>query len=317
MRVVIDTDPAMGVLGSDPEDAFALSYCLAHDELDVAAVTVVNGNVPADLGYRNTRHILDLLGAADVPLAVGPTRSLSPRRTDVAAWQALRREQRVISPPLESVPPVGAPQLLVDTVLGSAEPVTVLAIGPLTNLALGLLLEPRLAERVARVVVMGGKGRVGGNVTPEAEFNFWCDPEAAEIVLAAGWPLTLVTLEVCNQVRMTPELFDTAGTQTAFGAFARESCAPWFAAHPEDGTAGFPLFDTLAAAVVADPELVRTERAHVLVETSHGPAGGADACWLGSDVLGEPLTTTNADLAVAVDAGGFLELFGKYVLERL
>lgn len=317
MRVVIDTDPAMGVLGSDPEDAFAVGYCLAHDEVDVAAVTVVNGNVPADLGYRNARHILDLNGAADVPLAVGPARSLSPRRADVAAWQALRREQRVISPPLDAVPPVGAPQLIAETVMGSDEPVTVLAIGPLTNLALALLLEPRLADRVARVVVMGGKGRVAGNVTPEAEFNFWCDPEAADIVLAADWPLTLVTLEVCNQVRMTRELFDTAGTRTAFGAFARESCAPWFGVHPEDGDAGFPLFDTLAAAVVARPDLVRTERAHVRVDTSDGPAAGADVCWLGNDVLGRPLPTTNADLAVAVDAPAFLELFGKYVLERL
>lgn len=317
MRVVIDTDPAMGVLGSDPEDAFAISYCLNSSEIEVAGVTVVNGNVPADLGYRNARHILDLHDASDVPLAVGPTRPISPDRHDVLAWQNLRRRQEIISPPVGPMPPIDAPQQIIRCVLDSSEPTTVLAIGPLTNLALAVLLEPAIVDRVDRVVMMGGKGRIAGNVTPEAEFNFWCDPDAAAIVLAAGWPVTMVTLEVCHQVRMTRDRFDAATVQTPFGKFARESCAPWFDVHLEDKEVGFPLFDSLAAAVLSTPSLVTTEPAHVEVDASHGPAAGADACWLGHDVLGRPLESTNVELSVGVAAEAFLDLFGRRVLNRL
>lgn len=316
MRVIIDTDPAMGVLGSDPEDAFAISYCLNSEDIDVAGVTVVNGNVPADLAYRNARHILDLHEARDVPLAVGPGRPISASRSDVLAWQELRRGQDVISPPVE-LPPIAAPAQIIDSVMSSAEPTTVLAIGPLTNLALAVLLEPRLAQRVTRIVAMGGKGRGPGNVTPEAEFNFWCDPDAAAIVLAAGWPITMVTLEVCHRVRMTRDLFDSVTIGTPFGKFAQQSCAPWFDMHLDEKATGFPLFDTLAAAVLRTPSLVSTERACVEVETSHGPAAGADACWLDHDVLGRPLASTNVDLAVDVDAEAFLDRFTARVLRRL
>lgn len=317
MKVVIDTDPAMGVLGSDPEDAFAISYCLNSSELDVAGVTVVNGNVPADLAYRNARYILDLHDAGHIPLAVGPTRPIGANRPDVLAWQNMRRGQPIISPPVATMPRIGAPQQLVDTILAGDEPTTVLAIGPLTNLAMAVLLEPEITQRVQRIVLMGGKGRIGGNVTPEAEFNFWCDPDAAAIVLNAGWPITMVTLEVCHQTRMTRDRFDAVTIQTPFGKFAAESCAPWFDRHPDERDIGFPLFDSLAAAVLSAPELITTVPALVEVDTSSGPAAGADACWLGHDVLGRPLATTNVELSVAVDAEAFLDRFSRRVLDRL
>lgn len=315
VRLIIDTDPAMGVVDSDPEDAFALAFALNSPELQVAGVTAVNGNVPVRLAHANARHVLDLLDRSDIPLSAGPARPLMPHHRDQLAWQAKKASRPVITPRVSpDDPQVGAPQQIIETLLNSEEPTTVLAIGPLTNLALAALLEPRIVSAVERLVIMGGKGRAPGNVTPAAEFNFWCDPEAAQIVLAQGWPITMVTLEVCHQVVLTRDQLIGRDLGTPMGAFAQRACASYFDLQRQ--LRGFPLFDSLAAAVVLDPSLVRTTPAHVVVETS--PASvGADVCWLDVDVLGEPLPSTNVDLATEVDAGRFMTLFTERVLARL
>lgn len=315
MRLIIDTDPAMGVIDSDPEDAFALALALNSPELEVVGVTAVNGNVPVRLAYANAKHILHLLDRSDIPLSAGPARPLLPHHHDQLAWQANKAARPVITPGVSADdPPVGAPQQIVETLLRSDEPTTVLTIGPLTNLALAVLLDPRIVSAVARVVVMGGKGRAPGNVTPAAEFNFWCDPEAAQIVLAQAWPITMVTLEVCHQVVLTREQLLGRDLRTPMGEFAQEACASYFDLQHQMG--GFALFDSLAAAVVLDASLIRTKPAHVTVESSPSSVG-ADVCWVDVDVLGEPLLSTNVDLATEVDVDRFMALFIDRVLDRL
>ncbi|WP_158602839.1 nucleoside hydrolase [Jiangella rhizosphaerae] len=316
MRVVLDTDPAMGVLGGDPEDAFAILMALEHPDVDLAAVTVVNGNVPLDLGYANARHLLRLHGSEHVPLAAGPAAPLLPYRTDQLAWQAAKRELPRLAPAAEPPAPSSAPELIARTVLGSPEPVTLVAIGPLTNVALAVQLEPSIAQAVDRVVVMGGTGREPGNVTPAAEFNFWCDPEAAAVVFAAGWPITLVTLEVCHQVRLTGDRLAGLGG-SPLADYVTASCAPWLDALERGGEAGIPMFDTLTLASVVAPELVKTRPAWVEIDTTTGPSQGASAIRWDTDVLGRPLPATNAEVSVGVDADGFLELFTEHVLNHL
>jgi inosine-uridine nucleoside N-ribohydrolase len=318
MRVVIDTDPAMGVLGGDPEDAWAVIMALNSPELDVAAVTVVNGNVPVGLGYQNARHLLDLMGHAELPLAPGPARPLMPHRTDQLRWQrAKERLPRIVPPCDHTAVRPRAPQLLADTLLAGEEPTTLIAIGPLTNIALALLSEPRIVDAVERVVIMGGTGREPGNVTPAAEFNFWCDPEAAAIVLAAGWPITLVTLEVCHRVHVTREALASINGNSPLSRFVHEACVPWLELHEVDGAGGFPLFDTLTVASVLRPELLTTRPALVEVDISAGPSAGATVIWFDRDVHGAPLTHINADVAVDVDVPAFLALYRDRILSHL
>lgn len=317
VRVIIDTDPAMGVLGGDPEDAFAVMLALNSPELDVAGITAVNGNVPVRLAHANAHHLLSLLGKDTMPLSAGPDRPLMPHRADQRRWQAAKLGlPRLISAPAEPQP-VRAPQQIARQLIASPEPTTILAIGPLTNLALALLLEPGIVDRVERVVIMGGSGRIGGNVTPAAEFNFWCDPEAAAIVAAAGWPITLVTLEVCHQTRLTRTELEQAPMVTPVGRFARAACEPWLDSPEHDADRGFPLFDSLAAAVLLQPDIVKSRPAAVEVDTTAGPSAGADVIWFDHDVHGDPLSETNMDVAVEVDVERFQALFARRVLDRL
>ncbi len=316
MRVLIDTDPAMGVLGGDPEDAFAIMLALGSPELDVAGITAVNGNVPVDLAYANARHLLSLLGHAGLPLTAGPARPLMPYRQEQLQWQAAKLHLPCLTPPSPDAP-AQAPQQIVRQLLDTTEPTTVLAIGPLTNLALAFLLAPEIVDHVERVVVMGGSGRIAGNVTPAAEFNFWCDPEAAAVVADAGWPITLVTLEVCHQTRLTRAELDRISARTPAGEFAKEACTPWFDDPQHEAGNGFPLFDSLAAAVLLQPDLVKTRPALVEIDTTRGPSAGADVAWFDRDLSGHPLTGTNMDVAVDVDVERFHRIFAERVLDRL
>lgn len=317
MRILIDTDPAMGVLGGDPEDAFAILMGLNSPELEVAGVTVVNGNVPVQLGYSNARHLLNLHGRSDVPLAAGPGAPLMPYRTEQRAWQQLKLDLPRLSPEAPTPRPASAPELIVQSILESTEPTTLVAIGPLTNVALAVLLEPQISEAVERVVIMGGTGREPGNVTPAAEFNLWCDPEAAAVVFAADWPITLVTLEVCLQVRLARQALESASTTSKLAEFVQASCASWLDTLEATGEEGIPMFDTLTLATLIDEGLVQTHRAWVEIDTTSGPSQGASSIWFEGDVLGRPLKKTNAAVSVGVDSNRFLDLFMELVLKRL
>lgn len=317
MRVVIDTDPAMGVLGGDPEDAFALLLALNSPELEVAGVTVVNGNVPLDLGFANAARLLELADAANIPLAAGPSRPLLPYRTEQLLWQAQKRQLPRLVPEIAPMAASSAPALLAKSILDSSEPTVLVAIGPLTNVALALVLEPGIADAVERVVIMGGTGRGPGNVTPAAEFNFWCDPEAAAIVFAANWPVTLVTLDVCHQVRLARDVLSDVRRDTSLARHVWGSCAPWLDALDAAGEDGIPMFDTLTLATLVDATLVPTRPALVEIDTTQGPSAGASSIRWDTDVLGRPLPHTNADVSVGVDSRRFLDLFEERVLKRL
>lgn len=247
--VVIDTDPGLGTADADPEDALAIALALASPELTVRAITCVGGNVPVEQGLANARRILELVGREDVPLAAGPR----------------------------------AVDMLVEVAR------TIIAIGPLTNVAAALLADPSLAERLERVVIMGGAFQVPGNVTPTAEFNFFADPEAAQVVLDAGVRPVLVGLDVCHQTHLPKG----ARPRGELGASFERAAGPWLASD------GPYLYDSLAVAAAIRPELLTLEPAHVGIEadgTSVASQAGRHNALVATDVDAEAFHALFSDL---------------------
>ncbi|HHW83936.1 MAG TPA: nucleoside hydrolase [Actinomycetales bacterium] len=304
MRIILDTDLAMGTPGSDIDDGFALALAVADPELTIDFVTTVSGNTDVRSATVLTRELLYRLDVF-VPVhqgAAGPI--MDPWRDLPAA------ESRA-----EDLPRTGrAAQLMVDRVVANPGEITIVAIGPFTNLATAMLLEPSLAQAAAGIVVMGGyfTGHMRDLAAP-GDFNVWADPEAAAIVLASGARLRMVGLDVTYQVRMVAEeaqrLARSAG---AFAPFAGECALGWIETlrerYPDSAHHGsFPLHDPLAVAAVAHPELLTWEPAHVEVALS-GVARGVTIAGPPGD--GRP---ANAEIATGVRADAFLEYFLEHM----
>jgi purine nucleosidase len=208
------------------------------------------------------------------------------------------------------------PGFLVHTLEDADGPMTVITLGPLTNVAISLLSAPAIAERIERLVIMGGAVRVEGNVTPSAEFNIYADPEAAAIVLRSGVPVTLIGLDVTMRATVTGE----TGRELAQADEPVERFVGQLISHIAGvyrtyyGIDGMAMHDPLAVAVAVDPSLVRIQRLHVDVETGSGLGVGRTIAdfWRIPEPRGEP----NADVALEVDAERFDELLWTRLLGR-
>jgi inosine-uridine nucleoside N-ribohydrolase len=317
MDVLIDTDPGLGTIGADPEDALAMTMALNSPELAVRAITCVHGNVPIDHSTANLTHLLELLGRTDIPSAAGHEFPLlAERREQQRRWLTERAGyQRVIPAAPQPYPEPRAVELILQTARASGH-LTIVAIGPLTNIAAALLADPLFATRLDRVVIMGGAFEVPGNVTPTAEFNFFMDPEAAEIVLAAGLRPVLVGLDVCHQVRLSGTQLDATAPCGKLGRFVSRACAEWL---PARGKTGPYLYDSLAVAAVIEPGLLTLEPALVAVETAGEASAGTSVAWLPGrpSAFSRPNAPDNALVATGVDSDRFDALFTQRVLARL
>ena len=194
-KIIIDTDPS-------PDDAVAFLVALASpDELDVLAVTTVAGNVPLSLTSKNARKALELAKRTDTPVYAGAAAPLMRRLVTAEHVHGKTGFDGYDLP--EPVTPLAkgfAPDAIVDLVMGSeAGDVTLCCLAPLTNIALALIKEPRLAAHLREIVIMGGAYSEGGNVTPAAEFNIYVDPEAAARVMECGAPITMIPLDCTHQ----------------------------------------------------------------------------------------------------------------------
>lgn len=307
MRLIIDTDLGMGTVGSDPEDGMAILYALNAPDVRVDGLTLVQGNVPIAHSWPNAHHLLTLVGCPDLPVHAGAVLPRNPNRRRLqTAWL----DQRAAVP--QTVPAVAAPvgppggsaaAFICRTVLGAPGKVTVVAIGPLTNIAAAIEAEPEVATAMASLVIMGGTVAVPGNVTPAAEFNIWMDPEAADVVFRSGAPITMVGLDVCHRTSFDRDraarLRRNGSPLAGFVADAAES---WIDVReqlfPEHEA--LHLYDTLAVAAAIEPDLLETHGALVDVETSDGPAQGMTVTYR-NDILREFLTGRGPNAAVAVD----------------
>lgn len=272
--LLIDCDPGI-------DDSVALLLACASPEVRLLGVSTVAGNVGLEHTTRNARRVLTLAGRADVPVAAGAPRPLvrsQPRRA-----AEVHGEDGVHGVPLpEPAGPVDsrhAVTLLAEAIAGSPDPVTLVAVGPLTNVALLYALHPDLAARLGRLVVMGGSAD-GGNVTPVAEFNVWSDPEAAYRVLTdpglpAPVPTAVVTLEVTMAVPVARRHVGRLRAGGPVGMAAAAMLAPAFARYRGAyGRESIAVHDAVAVAEVVRPGLLDLVRCAIEVDCSDGPRRG-------------------------------------------
>jgi inosine-uridine nucleoside N-ribohydrolase len=299
--IVLDCDP-----GHD--DAIALLLALASPELELLAVTTTYGNQTLEKTTANALRVLELVGRTDVPVAAGAERPLE-RELVVAAH--VHGESGLDGPALPSAETaplsVDAVQLIAERIAGAGRRITLVATGPLTNAA--RFLDERGGEGLERIVLMGG-AIAEGNFTPAAEFNIWCDPEAAARVFASGLDVTMVGLDVTHQALLGPAEEAKLREAGRVGAFVAELNVFFSRYHRETyGWEGAPIHDAVALAHVIRPELVETRRRNVEIELESDLTRGRTVVDLWNRTDREP----NANVAVELDRDGFFEL----LIERI
>ena len=264
---IIDCDP-----GTD--DAIALWLALASPELDVRLVTAVGGNVGLDRTLANARAVVSLAGR-DIPVVAGADRALCRPFADAAYVHGGNGLAGVALPEGRPATPGIAADAIRDLLRAApSRAVTLIGLGPATNLGLVFATEPPLAERVAEIVLMTG-AVAEGNVTPSAEFNAWNDPEALAIVLAAGAPVTLATLDVTGQALCT-ETEIAALDATGRGACGRAATAIWRAVQPSrrSGGRGHEQHDACAVAWAVGLDLFESVPVSAAVDCGEGVGRG-------------------------------------------
>ena len=339
-KIIIDCDPGI-------DDALALVFAHGDPGLEVCGITTVAGNVGLDRTTANALRVRDFIGMRDVPVIPGCAGPLLRPALDAARVHGASGLAGARLPGPVSEPAAGhAVDYLIETISAAPGEITLIAVGPLTNIALAIRREPLLAGRVRDFVIMGGSaGR--GNVTPAAEFNIAADPEAAAIVFGAGWTVTMVGLDATLRARATvavrgrmrglgpladdlllpclagylrgdagappPSAGPTAGERAADGGAA--GSAPVMDGEPEmldehewpDGPGGPAVHDVCAVVRVARPEIISCVPARVQVET----AGRLTAGMTVTDFAAPP-GDRNALVATGIDVAGFWDL----VLDR-
>lgn len=311
-KIIIDTDPGV-------DDAMAILFALKAPELELLGLTTIYGNVHTDLATQNALRLLELAGRPDIPVAHGANLPLVvPFDHPAAHVHGADGFGNTSHPPPHGKPvDPSAAQFIVETIMAHPGKVTLVPIGPLTNLALALALEPRLVETVAEVVLMGGAALVSGNVTPAAEANIYKDPHAADVVFTAGWPLTMVGLDVTTKTRMDPAYIAglrAAGTRTT--AFIDAVSRFYMAYHQQvyRDLNGMHTHDPSAIAYVIDPSLFTTLSAPVRVITDGIAAGltfpDRRRQWeFPNGWTDQPLT----NICIDVDSPRLLDLYQTYI----
>src|SRR5215217_6182444 len=297
--LVIDTDPGI-------DDALAILLALASPEVDLRLVTTVHGNVELAQTTDNALRVLHLAGRSDVPVAAGASESLvHPQPERAGHVHGMAGLGGVVLPPSPAAPdPRPAVVALAELVLGSVEPVTVAAVGPLTNLALLLRTYPDAAARIGRLVIMGGSATRGGNVTAAAEFNVWADAEAAQRVLTAGLPTVMVGLDVTLPTVLTASGIDRFRAAGPIGATAAAILQEYLDnQQTHTGERGVVVHDALALTEAIVPGTLGTVRRDVVVDTGLG-AGRGQTLVDRRSVSGSP---TAVDVAEGVDSASAVE----------
>jgi inosine-uridine nucleoside N-ribohydrolase len=293
------------LLDCDPghDDAIALLLALASPELDLLGVTTTYGNQTLAKTTANALRVLELVGRTDVPVAAGAERPLE-RELVVAAH--VHGESGLDGPVLPDA--IAAPAsedavaFIAERIGAASEPVTIVATGPLTNVA--RYLNTRGGEGIERIVLMGG-AIAEGNFTPAAEFNVWCDPEAAAIVFDSGLDVTMMGLDVTHQALLGPAVEERLRATGRVGSFVADLNVYFTRYHRETyGWDGAPIHDAVAVAHLLRPGLVETKHRNVTVELESELCRGRTVVdlWRRTD------RPPNAHVGVRLDADAFFDL---------
>jgi inosine-uridine nucleoside N-ribohydrolase len=314
-KIIFDTDP-----GSD--DALALMLALNSPELDVRAITVVPGNVTASQGLENALRMVSLANRCDIPVAAGAQHPLFQKLITAEFWHGKNGLANVELPPSKcKVDSHFGPDLIIQMVHAAPHEITLVPVGPLTNIALAVEKDPSIVLLVKEVILMGGS-ITGGNVNAAAEANIYNDPEAARIVFQAGWPVTMVGLDVGDKTLFSQKYLDQLGqTHGPVNDFIYAVAKYLINLAAQFGSPGTPMYDPLAVGVAIDATLVKAPEMHVDVETrgefTRGETVANRRGYVERNVLhgdhyvieGADKVTPNAKVCVDVEADRFLQLF--------
>lgn len=307
-KIILDVDT-----GTD--DAVAIMFAALHPELDLIGVTTVNGNVPVQYTTDNTLRVLDHVGRSDIPVYRGLRRPIvrldfpAPKRISRDSAEDMHGTELPIPAPHSVASDIGAVEYLVETLRRTTEEITLVPVGPLSNIAAALAVEPRIVETVSEVVIMGGGHRMG-NETPSAEFNIWADPEAAAMVFEAGFRrITLVPLDATHEALVSLadcDALTALGTPAATAAanFVRRRIEAYQRGRSVDANDAAPVHDALCTAYLVCPEVITTRHLHVAVETRGELTVGRTVI----DTRPQANIPPNCDVAFSADARRFVEL---------
>jgi purine nucleosidase/pyrimidine-specific ribonucleoside hydrolase len=317
--LLIDTDPGI-------DDALALLLAFGSPECSVEAITTVAGNVPVDRCTRNVFRVLEAAQPGRRPVVAQGVATPLVRplvsAVDVHGGDGLGNLDRYKNPdgtprygePSVALSRLDAPDLILEMAARFHDELVVVALGPLTNVAVALRQDPGRMRRVRRLVVMGGAVAVPGNVTPAAEFNFYVDPEAAAYVLAGGLPIELISLDVTCRVILQRTVLEEriASLPNPLRGFIADFTRKGFDSAAEIGESGIILHDPLAVGVALDPSLVTFEPFHVEIECAGTLTRGMSLADR-RPIPAARKAPANCRVATSVDTPRFLSLF----LERL
>ena len=299
-RIIIDTDPGV-------DDALAFLLALASPEVQLEALTTTQGNVTLEKATRNALSVLELCHASHIPVASG---SVLPLVQPLLASALVHGESGIGNSqlPEPQTKPLAkhAVDYLIERVLAEPGEISIFPIGPLTNIAMAIRKEPRFANAVKELVIMGGAILEHGNITPQAEFNIYVDPHAAHIVFHSGIPITLIPLDVTHKCLLKQEHVDRLMmTDSPISRFIRDAMEVYLEASFALGYEGSSLHDPLTLSTIIAPELLTLKEYYVDVDISGGVSMGKTF----ADVL--HVTKKQASMKVAMNVRGddFVELF--------
>jgi purine nucleosidase len=305
--VIFDTDPS-------PDDAVAFLTALASpEELEVLAITTVAGNVPLELTAKNARKALELVGRTDVPVYAGAAAPLlRPLVTAEDVHGKSGFDGYDLPDPQMPLTPGYAPEAIVDLVMARpAKTVSLACLAPLTNIALAMMREPRLAAHLKDIVMMGGALSEGGNITPAAEFNFYVDPEAAARVFASGTKIVMIPLDCTHQALITDDRLTRLRDRGTPVGTAFYHLLEWNKRFDRAryGWPGGPLHDPTVTAYLLQPQLFGGREVRVDIECLSPLTLGASVV----DWWGATDKPANALVLRSVDAERYIDL----IFERL
>lgn len=273
-KVIFDTD----FVFIPQDDAMALILALNSPEMDILGITTVAGNKSMERATVDVLKLLEIAGRTNIPVFRGANMPLVHEKSEYAVKTYGEWYSDDAPPP----PPGGfaskkaesrsALDFIVSTVMQNPGQITILALGPLTNIAMALRMEPDFAQNVKQLVIMGGAIAIlpdgGGNQTPNAEFNFWVDPEAAKVVLRSGIPTILSPLNISRKTAFNKKWYDKiVAVDTPLTRAIKEIMGPGFEKNPDRGAL---MYDQVATATLIDPTLMKTEELFVDVDANHG-----------------------------------------------
>ncbi len=305
--IIIDTDPGI-------DDTMAILFALRSPEVRVIGLTTVFGNHYVGVTTRNARRVLEMVGHGDIPVARGAeTPLLRPYKgppVHVHGQDGLG-DGGVSGEPAFPPIPLPAAQFIVEQVMTHPGEITLVAIGPLTNIALALKLEPRIADAAHEIIVMGGTVLAPGNVSPVAEANVRNDPEAAALVFSAPWHLVMVGLDVTTATVMDAEYLAELETANNLYTDLISHIAPHYLKYHEEhyGVSGLHTHDPSAVAYAVDPTLFESINHPARIETQGYAAGEVIVDRLNKFYDGRPI-----EFCIQVDSPRLLALFRKNLL---